>query len=95
MKKLLILLLISNLTFGQDIKPLTNKKDILIKGYNTNKYSGYKAKIGIGILRLRTFGRDNIQLTYIIGKEKQIRFYVYYDVYDNQFTNAISLRYFL
>lgn len=96
---LTILLLIPIIAFTQEIRPnLTGSqkaKEIYVKGYNTSRYKGYMFNTGYGIIRLRTFSNDALQLTYIIGKNRQFRAYLYYDVYDKQITKAISLRFFI
>ena len=96
---LTILLLIPIIAFTQEIRPNVTgnqkAKEIHVKGYNTSKYKGYMLNTGYGIIRLRTFSNDALQLTYIIGKNRQFRAYLYYDVYDKQITKAISLRFFI
>ena len=96
---LTILLLIPIIAFTQEIRPnLTGSqkaKEIYVKGYNTSKYKGYMFDTGKGVIRFRTFSNDALQLTYILGKDRQIRFYIYYDIYDKEITKAISLRYFI
>lgn len=94
-----ILLLFPLLTFSQEIRPnitgTQKAKEIYVKGYNTSKYKGYMFNTGKGIIRFRTFSNDALQLTYIIGKNRQFRAYLYYDIYDKQITKAISLRFFI
>lgn len=95
---LILSFLLSVFVYGQDNRPALNfaqqAKTLSVKGYNTSKYKGYMYKLGVGILRLRTFSNDAIQLTYIIGDLKQIRFYIYYDVIETKYSYAISLRKF-
>jgi len=97
MKLLIIILcILCNLSYGQEAIPaVRGKQKNYVKGYNTSKYNGYKVKIGVGILRVRTFGRDCIQCTYIIGNTTQIRLYSYFDLFDKKVTKCISLRYFI
>ena len=96
---LTILLLIPIIAFTQEIRPnITGNqkaKEIYVKGYNTSKYKGYMFDTGKGVIRFRTFSNDALQLTYILGKNKQFRAYLYYDVYDKNITKAISLRFFI
>ena len=96
---LTILLLIPIIAFTQEIRPnITGSqkaKEIYVKGYNTSKYKGYMFNVNKGVLRLRTFSNDAIQLTYILGKDRQIRFYIYYDVYSKKISNAVSIRIFI
>lgn len=99
MRKLLfIFVLLPFFCFSQENRPALNftqqAKTLSVKGYNTSKYKGYMFKFGVGILRIRTFSNDAVQLTYIIGDLKQIRFYTYYDVIETKFSYAISLRKF-
>ena len=103
MKRIVILLLfvlINISSYSQDTRPVVSKNQMAKvlspkNGFHVSKFPGYNIKIKPGTFRLRTYSNDCIQLTFIVGNQYQLRFYVYYDVFDNKITNAISFRYFI
>lgn len=91
-----ILLLCCMSLAAQDIRPVfsvtQHQKENTIPGISRQKYPGYVVKIGPGKLRLRTYGKDAIQLTYVFGSKLQLRLYSYFNYPECTITYAASIK---
>jgi hypothetical protein len=89
---ILCLLLLSEIGNGQEIKVDHNELQQIytqkeLKGIILNPYNDV-------YLRFKTYGRKYIQSSFIVQNRRiSVRLYVYFNIFDNQFTPALSLRY--